>query len=205
MSTNELQLVKGELRLVHWCTGGKVDCGTLNCSCFGGKVDCTSWALHWCSGALQCRHWCKSGFCTGDPPCTASSAARAPNETLSGNHHILSQTLLLSCKTAAGSIAREIRRSSCSREHGKLGSGELQVNSIVPPLTFGLFASLLPPCLPPFLCLSLTYSTLLLFSFVQYSFAFTPHFSEARPACLHGRPPGTCSPGSGWKKRLNAS
>ena len=120
MSTNELQLVKGELRLVHWCTGGKVDCGTLNCSCFGGKVDCTSWALHWCSGgkvdcgtlhwcfgekvdctygalhwcfgALQCTHWCKSGFCTGDPPCTASARLVPPmrrcRETTTSCHRL---------------------------------------------------------------------------------------------------------------------
>ena len=92
----------------------------------------------------------------------------------------------VSCKTAEpgpGSIARgdEISRVP-SRLHGKLvGSGELQVNSIVPPLTFGLFAlHLTLPC-----TMSLTYSTLLLLLFC-ISLAFTLHFSDARSVCMAG-------------------
>ena len=176
-------------------------------------MDCASRALHWCSGALQYTGVrVASALVTrhAQPAARLVPPMRRCRETTTSCHRLSFSAV----KRQPGALHEKLDGALARREHGKLGSGELQVNSIVPPLTFGLFASLLPPCLPPFLCLSLTCSTLLLFSFVQYSclystvysFAFTPHFSEARPACLHGRPPGTCSPpASGWKKRLNAS
>ena len=83
----------------------------------------------------------------------AQPAARAPNETLSGNHHILSSRAREHCTPSK--ISRLL--------HGKLEGGELQVNSIVPLLTFGLFAR-------TWVCRSLTYSTLLLHSLCLHSY-----------------------------------
>ena len=91
--------------LVLWCSGVKVYYGASHW-CSGVKVDC----------ALVTPH--------------AQARARAPNETLSGNHHILSSRAREHCTPSK--ISRLL--------HGKLEGGELQVNSIVPLLTFGLFA-----------------------------------------------------------------
>ena len=65
--------------------------------------------------------------------------------------------------------------------HGKLGSGELQVNSIVPPLTFGLFA----PTLPEFHLLFLTCSFLINFALLFIcALLLSLHLSDAWSVCM---------------------
>ena len=111
----------------------------------------------------------------------AQPAARAPNETLSGNHHILSSRAREHCTPSK--ISRLL--------HGKLEGGELQVNSIVPLLTFGLFAR-------TWVSLTLPYSYIHSV-FTLTSLTFTPTLKWCS-VCLHGRPSGTCSPSSGWNE-----